>query len=204
MSTVTASRLRRGLAHVMAVRRALDDLRNDLERVQRWGVELAQVLDGGGRLLAAGNGGSSAQAHHLTSELVGRYRDERRAYSALCLSAESSSVTAIANDYGVGQMFARQVEAHGRPGDVLVLLSTSGASPNVLEAAAAGRARGVTTWALTGHLPNPLAVCCDDVIGVRARATATVQEVHQVVIHLLCAEVDAALGVADPGGELFS
>jgi D-sedoheptulose 7-phosphate isomerase len=204
MRTVTITRLRSGLAHVTAVRRALDDLRGDVERIQRWGTELAGVLEAGGRLLAAGNGGSSAQAHHLTSELVGRYREERRPYSALCLSADSSSVTAIANDYGVTQMFARQVEAHGRPGDVLVLLSTSGRSPNVLEAVDAARCIGLTIWGLTGRFPNPLAERCDDALGVRAAATATVQEVHQVVIHLLCAEVDAELGVTAPGGELFS
>ena len=94
----------------------------------RWGVRLAAVLDNGGRLLAAGNGGSAAQAQHLTAELVGRYRDDRPPFSAICLSAETSSLTAIANDYPASELFARQVEAHGRPGDVLVLMSTSGRS----------------------------------------------------------------------------
>src|SRR3712207_9363710 len=95
------------------------------------------------RLLAAGNGGSSAQAQHLTAELVGRYRDDRPPFSAICLTAETSSLTAIANDYPPEELFARQVEAHGRPGDVLVLMSTSGRSPYIVAAAERGR-RGRT------------------------------------------------------------
>ena len=96
------------------------------------------MLTGGGRLLAAGNGGSAAEAQHLTAELVGRFADERRPLLGDRLCAETSSLTAIVNDYGIDEMFARQVQAHGRPGDVLVLLSTSGRSPNVL---ARGRTR---------------------------------------------------------------
>jgi len=102
--------------------------RQNLAQVTAWGGHLAAVLPAGGRLLAAGNGGSAAQAQHPTAELVGRYRDERPANSAIALHVETSSLTAIGNDYGFGQVFARQVEAHGRPGDVLVLLSASGSS----------------------------------------------------------------------------
>ena len=149
-----------------------------------------------GRLLAAGNGGSAALAQHLTSELVGRYRDERLAFSALALHVEGSSLTAIANDYGNKEVFARQVRAHGRPGDVLIALSTSGRSPNVLSAAAAARGCGMTVWGLTGQAPNPLSSICDDVLCVEAPATATVQEVHQVVVHLICAAVDCEVGAS--------
>jgi phosphoheptose isomerase len=183
-----------GAAHVRALLDALPAL--DTDRLDAWGVHLASVLVGGGRLLCAGNGGSAAQAQHLTSELVGRYRDERRPFSALALHAETSSVTAIGNDYGADDVFARQVRAHGREGDVLVALSTSGRSPNVLAAVAAARECGLTAWGLTGRSPNPLAEACDDAIVVDAPYTATVQEVHQVVVHLLCAAVDVAVGAS--------
>jgi D-sedoheptulose 7-phosphate isomerase len=149
-------------------------------------------------VLVAGNGGSAAHAQHLTSELVGRYRDERRPLSALCLHGDTSSVTAIVNDYGSDAMFARQLQAHGRPGDIFVGLSTSGRSSNLLCAFDVCRELGVGTVALTGRLPNPMALRADDVVAVDAAATATVQEVHQVVVHLLCATVDVALGVSRP------
>src|SRR3712207_730381 len=186
------------LEHVQALRDVLSAIDGEAPRIERWARHLARVLAAGGRLLAVGNGGSAAQAQHLTSELVGRYRDERRPFSAISLHAESSSVTAIANDYGVAEVFARQVRAHGRDGDVLVALSTSGRSPNVLVAVAAARECGLTTWGLTGRGPNGLSEQCDDAICVDAPYTATVQEVHQVVVHLLCASVDVAVGASQP------
>lgn len=181
-------------AHVDQLAAALAGFDACTERLDRWGTELAGVLTGGGRLLAAGNGGSAAQAQHLTAELVGRYRDDRRPLSALCLSSETSSLTAITNDYPPEELFARQVEAHGRPGDVLVLLSTSGRSPNVLEAARRAREVGVACWAMTGPRPNPLAELADEVCAVEAPWTATVQELHLVALHLVCAAVDRVLG----------
>jgi D-sedoheptulose 7-phosphate isomerase len=177
-----------------------DDLMNALVRFQgtsatagRWGRELAHRLSGGARLLAAGNGGSAAQAQHLTAELVGRYRDDRPPFSALALHTDTSSTTAITNDYGAQEVFARQVRAHGRPGDVLMLLSTSGASANLLTAAAEAGRVGVAVWALTGPQPNPLAASADEVLCVRAPAAATVQELHLVAVHMLCESFDAAL-----------
>jgi len=160
-----------------------------------WGTRLASVLDAGGRLLAAGNGGSAAQAQHLTAELVGRYRDDRPPFSAICLTAETSSLTAICNDYPPEELFARQVEAHGRPGDVLVLMSTSGRSPNMVAAAERGCAVGMQVWAFTGPRPNPLAEAADEALCVDARFTATVQELHLVGLHILCAGLDRELGV---------
>jgi D-sedoheptulose 7-phosphate isomerase len=153
------------------------------------------VLPPGARLLAAGNGGSAAQAQHLTAELVGRYHHERRPLSALCLSAETSTLTAVVNDYPPEELFARQVEAHGRPGDVLVLLSTSGTSENVLAAARRGRECGLTVWGFTGRAPNPLAGLAHESICVDAPSTATVQELHLVALHVVCEALDAALGV---------
>jgi D-sedoheptulose 7-phosphate isomerase len=166
------------------------------DRASAWGARLAPVLLGGGRLLAAGNGGSAAQAQHLTAELVGRYRHDRPAFSAICLSAETSTLTAIANDYGADQLFARQVHAHGRTGDVLVCLSTSGQSPNVVAAAAAAKARGLVVWGMTGPAPNPIVAAADEAIAVVAPAAATVQEVHLVLVHVLCETFDAVLASA--------
>jgi D-sedoheptulose 7-phosphate isomerase len=173
-----------------------DDGRRAAERVAGWGALLAAALIGGGRLLAAGNGGSAAQAQHLTAELVGRYCDERQAFSAICLSAETSTLTAIVNDYGAEDLFARQVRAHGRAGDVLVCLSTSGRSPNVVAAAAAARDRGIRAWGLTGPGPNPLLGIVDEGIAVHAPAAATVQEAHLMLVHVLCEAFDDALASA--------
>ncbi|WP_338899734.1 SIS domain-containing protein [Streptomyces sp. TG1A-60] len=180
--------------HCRSLEQTLGRLRRDgLDRIARWGGLLADVLATGGRLLAAGNGGSAAQAQHLTAELVGRYRQERPAYSAIALHAETSSVTAIGNDYGFDHVFARQVSAHGRPGDLLVLLSTSGRSANLLTAAVTGRRAGLRVWAMTGPSPNPLADAADETLAIDAGNTATVQEAHLVAVHLLCECFDAAL-----------
>jgi type III pantothenate kinase len=181
--------------HVAELSWALDALKRDADTVESWGRRLAEILGGGGRLMAAGNGGSAAEAQHLTAELVGRFVEDRRPLSALCLSAETSSLTAIVNDYGADEVFARQVQAHGRPGDVLVLLSSSGRSPNLLTAAQRARAAGVRVWAMTGNRPNPLADRADEALAVRARTTAVVQEVHLAAVHALCAAVDAHLPI---------
>jgi D-sedoheptulose 7-phosphate isomerase len=188
-----------GAQHVASLSTALRSLEGQLETLDRWGELLAGVLCGEsrGRLLAAGNGGSAAQAQHLTAELVGRYRADRPPFSAICLTAETSSLTAIANDYHSDELFARQVEAHGRPGDVLVLLSTSGRSSNVVSAARRAREHGVTVLAMTGPAPNPLAAAADDAVCIDSPWTATVQECHLVALHLVCAAFDAAV-LAEP------
>ncbi|MDP9399818.1 MAG: glycosyltransferase [Actinomycetota bacterium] len=188
--------------HVAALRAGLDAFDAELERLDEWGKGLADVLADGGRLLAVGNGGSAAEAQHLTAELVGRFVDERRPLSALCLHADTSALTAIANDYGAEEAFARQVCAHGRPGDVLVALSTSGRSANVLTAVEAARECGMTTWSLTGPGPNPLAELSDDALCVPAGPTATVQELHLVAVHVLCGAVDRRLAAREGGAGL--
>ncbi|MBV9160395.1 MAG: SIS domain-containing protein [Pseudonocardiales bacterium] len=182
--------------HFAALRIALTRMEHIAgARIESWGRHLAGVLDGGGRLLACGNGGSAAEAQHLTGELVGRFRYERRPLSAIALHADTSALTAIGNDYGGHESFARQVFAHGRPGDVLIALSTSGASRNVVSAAKAAHEVGMTAWALTGPAPNTLAAVCDDAIAVEAPNAATVQEIHLVLVHALCIAIDHALGV---------
>jgi D-sedoheptulose 7-phosphate isomerase len=181
--------------HLAALREAARRTGESAPTIAAWGRQLAAVFESGGRLLACGNGGSAAEAQHLTGELVGRFRHERRPLSAIALHADTSATTAIVNDYGDHEVFARQVRAHGRPGDVLVCLSTSGSSQNVVAAAKAAHELGVTTWALTGPAPNPLAAVCDDVVTVEAPSVATVQEMHLVLVHALCAALDEALGV---------
>ena len=176
--------------HLAALTEALQHLEGELERLSGWGERLAERLLAGGRLLAVGNGGSAAQAQHLTAELVGRYETERDPLSAICLHGDTSTLTAIANDYGPEEAFARQVRAHARPGDIVLCLSTSGCSLNVVAAARAGRACGAETWAFTGPAPNPLAEECDDAVTLDCAMTATVQELHQVAIHMLCGAVD--------------
>ncbi|HSK26705.1 MAG TPA: SIS domain-containing protein, partial [Jiangellales bacterium] len=180
MSTCTTPR---GREHVEALREALAAFHPCAATADRWGAELARVLEAGGRVLAAGNGGSAAQAQHLTAELVGRYRDDRPPFSGICLTAETSALTAIVNDYPPDELYARQVEAHGRAGDVLVLMSTSGRSPNVVAAARRGRALGLRVWAMTGPAPNPLAAAADEALSVPSPWTATVQELHLVALH---------------------
>ena len=173
--------------------RGLADLRGLAPWIDERAEHLATVLRGGGRLLAAGNGGSAAEAQHLTAELVGRFRDERVPLSAIALHAESSSLTAIVNDYGIEEMFARQVAAHGRPGDVLVVLSTSGESANVVSAARRARELGLAVWALTGPGPSTLGAASDEVLACPGASTAAVQEMHLVAVHALCAALDEHL-----------
>jgi D-sedoheptulose 7-phosphate isomerase len=184
--------------HLESLRQALARLPAQTATLLEWGATLAGVLDRGSRLLVAGNGGSAAEGQHLTAELVGRMRDDRRPLSAIALSSETSSVTAIGNDYGYAEVFARQVHAHGRPGDVLITLSTSGRSPNLLAAAAAAREVGMTRWALTGRAPNPLSERCDASLCIDSSDPQTVQELHLVCVHLLCAYVEANLPAAAP------
>ena len=177
--------------HVDELATALAGLRAQCDVLARWGGVLAERLTGGHRLLVAGNGGSAAQAQHMTAELVGRYDRDRRPFAAIALHADTSSLTAIGNDYGYEQVFARQVTAHATPMDVVLLLSTSGRSRNLLRAAAAGRAVGATVWALTGSAPNPLAAGADEAVCLPGDP-ASVQEAHLVAIHAMCAAFEAA------------
>jgi D-sedoheptulose 7-phosphate isomerase len=183
-------------AHLAGLASALLPYRQVAGDLARWGDELARRLTDGGRLLVAGNGGSAAEAQHLAAELVGKLRADRAPLSAIALSAETSSVTAIGNDYGFEEVFARQVRAHGRRDDVLLLLSTSGRSANLIRAARAGREAGLRCWAFTGPLPNPLAEVCAEVLAVPSPDPQVVQELHLVSAHVLCEYVELALPTA--------
>ena len=148
---------------------------------------------GGGTLYTAGNGGSSTDAQHLAEELIGRYRSNRRALPAVSLTADSSVLTCIANDFGYEAIFSRQIEGLMRPGDVLVAFSTSGNSPNIVAALEAARARGGNTIALLGKTGGACQGLADLELIVASNNTARIQEAHLQVLHYICEVVEAAL-----------
>ena len=158
---------------------------------------LVESFRGGHKLLAFGNGGSASDAQHLCAELAGRYVRERPGLPAIALTANTSDLTAIGNDYGYDRVFARLVEAHGRAGDVAIAISTSGNSPNVLEAVATARRRGLATIGLTGRGGGKLASRVDVPIVVASDSTPRIQETHIAIIHVLCELVDDALFPAE-------
>jgi len=154
---------------------------------------LRDCLARGGTVFACGNGGSAADAQHLVGELVGRFRAERRALPAVALGTDPATLTAVANDYGFERVFARQLEALARPGDLLVALSTSGNSPNVLAAVEAARARGLAVLAFTGAGGGRLGPLADHRVEAPSKVVARIQEVHGLCIHALCEAIDAAV-----------
>jgi D-sedoheptulose 7-phosphate isomerase len=192
MTIATTPELRSLSEHLAASTKGLASLAGELGRLGRWGTLLRRRLERGGRLLVAGNGGSAALAHHLAGELVGRYDRERPPFSAFALCADTAGLTAIGNDYGYEEVFARQVDAHGRQGDVLIALSTSGRSPNLLRAVESARACGLLSWAVTGPAPNPLGDVADDLLAIPCPDTPCIQDVQQVAVHLLCLAFEQA------------
>jgi len=157
------------------------------------GERIAARLQDGGKVLVFGNGGSAADAQHLAGELVGRFVRERRGLAAMALTTDSTIVTAVANDYGFEHVFRRQVEAHGRAGDVAIGISTSGRSANVLHALRAARERDLVTVGLTGRGGGEVAPLVDHLIDVPHPETARIQEVHAMVVHVLCQVIEDAL-----------
>jgi len=179
--------------HLSGLAEALVPFRTQAAVLARWGADLAWHLGRGGRLLLAGNGGSAAEAQHLAAELVGRLREDRAPLSAIALTPDSSAVTAISNDYGFEEVFARQVRAHGRPGDILLVMSTSGRSPNLVAAVRAAAVTGMRTWALVGPGPSPVADACDEALCCPSGDSQVVQELHLVSVHVMCEYVDRTL-----------
>ncbi|MGH0034635.1 MAG: phosphoheptose isomerase [Myxococcota bacterium] len=167
-----------------------------VEPIAEAGRMMAQCLEGGGKILSCGNGGSAGDAQHFASELVNRFERERRPLAALALTTDSQVVTAIANDYRFEDVFAKQVSALGAPGDVLLAVSTSGESADVVEAVAAAHQRQMRVVALDGREGGKLAGALgegDVEIRVPARSTARIQEVHLLVVHCLCDAIDRSL-----------
>jgi phosphoheptose isomerase len=164
-----------------------------LERVAAAAAAISRAVTTGRKVLAFGNGGSASDAEHLVAELVGRFEGERQALAGIALTANSSVVTAIANDYGYERVFTRQIEALGREGDVAFGISTSGRSPNVLAALTAAKALGMTTIALTGRDGGPIGAEADIHVNVAEASTPRVQEVHRTAIHAMCTLVEQSL-----------
>jgi D-sedoheptulose 7-phosphate isomerase len=154
---------------------------------------LQSAFGSGAKVLIFGNGGSAADAQHFACELVGRFLRERRALAAMALTSDSSAVTAIANDYGFERVFARQIEALGRPGDVAIGISTSGASANVLAGLQLAKSRGMKTVAFTGGSGGPIGAAADVHVNVPHELTPRVQEVHRTLIHAVCDLIERQL-----------
>ena len=154
---------------------------------------MADALKQGRKLLVFGNGGSAADAQHLSSELVGRFQKERAPLPAIALTVDTSILTSVANDYSYKQVFARQIEALGQPGDVAFAISTSGESPNVLAALQAARGRGLKTIALTGRDGGSVGPAAEIHVNVPDQNTARVQEVHRTILHVMCEVIESDL-----------
>jgi len=192
-----ADRCRRDVqAHLEAVREFFD---NHAADVQRSAELLARALANGGKILLFGNGGSAADAQHLSAELVNRMTWDRRALAALALTTDSSILTSVANDTAYDQIFARQLEALARPGDAVVAISTSGNSPSILEGLRRARVMGLRTVGLLGNDGGGAAGLCEHPVIVKRAETARIQEVHILIGHLICEEVESLLVARSPG-----
>ena len=161
-------------------------------------ARLIETLRTGHKVLVAGNGGSAAEAQHFAAEFVGRFKRERSPYAVLSLTTDTSILTAVSNDYGYQDVFARQVNAFGQPGDMLIAFSTSGESENLVRAATAGRERFMTVVAVTGNRPSRLENLADVTVRVPVADTAIAQELHMIVTHILCDIAESELA-ADEG-----
>jgi D-sedoheptulose 7-phosphate isomerase len=167
----------------LGVAAALRSLATEVDRVV---AMVARSMAAGGVLLVCGNGGSAADAQHIAAELTGRFFRDRRALPALALHGNTSSLTAIGNDYGYDEVFAREVEAHGRKGDVLLAISTSGNSRNVVRAIEAARDKGMTVVGLTGEHGGKMRDLCDACLCVPSQSTPRIQECHILIGHTIC------------------
>lgn len=190
--TTSPDRVVQSLRRLASAAQALEANAADVVRIAG---RYAKVLGDGGTVFFAGNGGSAAHAQHIATEYSVRYRRDRRALRAVALTADGSALTAAANDLGFEAVFARQLEALARPGDLLVLLSTSGKSPNLLRAASAARRLEVGTVAMLGGDGGPLRSLVDDALVVPSADTSRVQELQLAIEHVIVELVEEALGV---------
>ncbi|MBL0211249.1 MAG: D-sedoheptulose 7-phosphate isomerase [Holophagaceae bacterium] len=186
------SRLMQQVQDSTALRQGFFDA--ELDHVLAQADDMAERLRRGCKLLICGNGGSAADAQHLAAELSGRYLKERRALAGLALTTDTSALTAIGNDYGFDSVFSRQVEALARPGDLLIGISTSGNSANVIKAVESAKQLGVRTLGLLGRDGGALKSLVDDALVVPSTITARIQEVHQMVYHFWCEILDERFG----------
>lgn len=164
-----------------------------IEQVLHMGQLLIERYRGGNKLLIGGNGGSAADAQHIAAEFVSRFNFDRPGLPALALTTDTSILTAVGNDYGYDQLFRRQLEANGVAGDVFLGISTSGNSPNILQALEAASEKGVTTFGMTGESGGAMRELCDYCLCVPSTETPRIQEAHILIGHTLCAMVELAL-----------
>lgn len=167
---------------------------SEIPNIERCAELIFQTFENGGKVLICGNGGSAADSQHLAAEFVGRYETERRALAAIALTTDTSALTALANDYNFERVYSRQVEALARPEDLLIAISTSGNSPNVVAAILAARQIGCRTLGMTGAKGKKLASLCDECVLIPAERTARIQEAHITVAHIWCEIIDEKLG----------
>ena len=183
-------------AHLKSSRDAIERAGLDaglLDTARKIADVIAGALRGGNKLLIAGNGGSAADAQHIAAEIVGRYKKDRPAYAAIALTTDTSALTAIGNDYGFEQVFARQVEGLGKRGDVLLALTTSGRSPNILAALKAARQQGLVTIGFTGAKGTALGASCDHLLVAPSEDTAVIQQIHMAFAHGICEVIEQTL-----------
>jgi D-sedoheptulose 7-phosphate isomerase len=174
------------------------------EQIGEAATSIVACLRAGGKLIGFGNGGSATDAQHMVAELVGRYAAKRQALAAIALTSNSSSLTAIANDFGFEEIFARQLEALAKPQDVILAISTSGNSPNVLRALETAKTLGLKKIGLTGNDGGKLRDLVDICLLVPSNSTPRIQEAHSLVIHILCGIVENAfVHATSPGGQIL-
>lgn len=183
--------------HIATLERTRQHLLEDVTDLAR---DLGDALERGGKLVVFGNGGSAADSQHFAAELVGRFSRSRGPLPAIALTTDTSALTAIANDFDFGEVFARQVGAHVREVDLVVAISTSGQSESVVRGAEAARTIGARTWGLTGAGGGRLASVVDRCLVVPSTDSARIQEVHITVIHAVCELVDVRTAASDGGG----
>ncbi len=179
-------------ASLAVKQRILDDSRF-MQQVTDMGYLLIDCYEAGKKLLVAGNGGSAADAQHIAAEFVSRFNFDRPGLPALALTTDTSILTAVGNDYGYDQLFRRQIEANGVGGDVFLGISTSGNSPNILQALEAARRKGIMTFGLTGRSGGKMRELCDHCLCVPSDETPRIQEAHILIGHTLCAMVELAM-----------
>jgi len=183
-------------AHLAVSREAIARAGADaklLDTARKMAEAIASALRNGNKLLIAGNGGSAADAQHIAAAIVGRYKKDRPAYAAIALTTDTSALTAIGNDYGFEQVFSRQVEGLGKRGDVLLAITTSGRSPNILAALKVARQQGLVTIGFTGAKGAAMGASCDHLLMAPSEDTAVIQQIHMAFAHGICEVIEQTL-----------
>ncbi|NQX61401.1 D-sedoheptulose 7-phosphate isomerase [Paenibacillus qinlingensis] len=181
------------ILRAMEIKRAIAKDRDLLRFIEQAARKMIEVYRNGNKIMLGGNGGSAADAQHIAGEFVSRFYFDRPGLPCIALTTDTSILTAIGNDYGYEQLFARQIQANGQSGDLFIGISTSGNSPNVIRGLEMCRAMGITTIGLTGELGGRMAALCDICIRIPSQETPRIQEAHILIGHILCAIVEESI-----------